>query len=467
MATAPRFSASTRQRFSDLLSSRSRHAIWATLILAALPFLLLMFYAVPAADDFCKASLSFNGEKQRSISDLVQLYYWGWSPRWLTTAIQGWLMQGGHLVISYPFLLLLAVLSQIAALGYFFREALVCRFGNALFLAFLLYVVWLTALESPAESVYWLTGATEYGLSLTSALILAGLLFSHGSKWKEFLAVGLSFVIPAQHELAGVVVCIFLLAGALTAWIWRLGVRRWVLCLAAAVLSLAIVFAAPGIRAREAQDAHEPRDAAHAMAHVKHAVNKGIEWTLAPSILLAAVYAGTFVKTRESRKRATRIALGYLAGAYLLGMFLVVGLLAASEVASGLILPGRALGWLHFVFFLFLLLLVLNGRDAFAALQKSVGVRLGVIALLMLTILASANFRAAVHDLRGPASAWRQANLERLGAHGPAAVWQPLPERPKLLMDSELQGNPAWWTNRCMANYMGMQSIVVAPASPK
>src|SRR3989442_1235006 len=53
------------------------------LIVFATPFLVLLFYSLPATDDFCKATLSFNTVPQHDVLSITWMYYTQWSPRCL------------------------------------------------------------------------------------------------------------------------------------------------------------------------------------------------------------------------------------------------------------------------------------------------------------------------------------------------------------------------------------------------
>jgi hypothetical protein len=466
MITAPKLEKAERQSIARP-SVLSRNLLLCCMVVVALPFLALTFYAVPAADDLCKASLSFNGIKQRDIYHFVLSYYLGWSPRWITTAIQGSMMRGSDLLVMYPYWLLAAIAGNICALCYFLSQLFHLRARSAFPLAVLFYLVWITTVESPAESVYWLTGATEYGLCLTFMLVLAGMLISSDTRWKKVLAPVLAFVIPAQHELAGVVVCVFLMMGAIAGSVYTHNVRRWLIPLATALLSLVFVLAAPGIRVRQAQELHDPANVTHALAFTRYALEKGVAWTLTPSILLAGRYSCSYVRKRERRNERPAVPVHLVSWALIVGLVMVLGLLAASGTLSGLALPDRAVGWLRFVFLLLIFLLVLTVRDTVAMLDASTGLSLGLTGLLCMALLTSPNFRAATHDLRASAVAWRQSNAVRFSEHGSAAIWPRLSPKPRLLMDSELAPDPSAWTNRCTANYLNMQSVSVEPESTR
>jgi len=140
-----------RKGLSRTTTLVSKYAIPVTLVLIAFPFVWLIFYATPAADDFCKASLSYYGQTQSDLLTFVRLYYGGWSARWLTNLTQGFLKRGPNLLGHYPYLLLAVIVSQILALQYFFATVLRLGYRDALFVASLFYIVWATSLGEPCR----------------------------------------------------------------------------------------------------------------------------------------------------------------------------------------------------------------------------------------------------------------------------------------------------------------------------
>jgi len=459
--TPVRLIGSLRRQWESFARQLAPYALFITLIVIGVPFIYLMFYAVPASDDFCKASLSFNGEKQHTLYAFVRLYYWGWSPRWATSFLQGLSMNTATLLEKYPVMLLMVVVTQIAALTYFFSVILKLTYRRSATAACLFYLVWLCALEKPAENVYWYTGASEYMISITSMLLVAGLLCSRQSLWKGISACTLSFLIPAQHEMAGAFLCAFLLVGAIVARVSRHQTRTWIFCLAAAALSLAVVIGSPGGHLRAAQEGRHLWNIHGTGVYVKFAIAKGVEWLPNTAALLAAGYIFLFWKPLQTDEGTTwcpRSVWALLCGS---GMVLVILEFFAVELAGGSTLPDRTVGWFHFIFWLFLFLLIIGGQQTLDKLGRSADLQLCVVALLFLA-LASGNFRYALEDLIGPAASWRHANAQRLVTRDGDVRWMRLPQKPKLLMDSEVSTDPSWWENRCEANYLNVDSVAIS-----
>ncbi len=267
----------------------------------AAPVVILLFYATPSSDDFCKATLSFNAVPQSGILNLTWHYYLEWSPRWLTTLLESLVMNKLNMVTWYGCLLLLAMLSNLAALWYFCTAVLGLTRGAALVAAAGFYLAWLFNVASPGETIYWLTGAMEYQLSVSALLVLFSLLQQpRKAPWYYILLAVVSVWIPAEHELAGALVCCLLLAGTLFLLWQRRDARHWIFPLVLASLSFAIVMFAPGMSARLAHNRGHVSNHAPLLWYLKHALlGHGVTWLLCPAILIAALYISLLPKARN------------------------------------------------------------------------------------------------------------------------------------------------------------------------
>ncbi|MGA8143042.1 MAG: hypothetical protein WB987_04035, partial [Candidatus Acidiferrales bacterium] len=186
-----------------VLTCLSRWMIPVVLIIFLAPFVALVFYSVPALDDFCKASLSYDGVPQRSALSITWLYYTQWSPRWVTTFTQSIVMSHVDLARAYGWLLLAVMVANFSALWYFFRTVFQLSRASSLLVAGVFYAAYIASLSDLAEQLYWLTGAIEYNLSFATLLVLASLLYqARRGLWYYLAIVVLSIVIPAQHEIA-------------------------------------------------------------------------------------------------------------------------------------------------------------------------------------------------------------------------------------------------------------------------
>jgi len=439
----------------EWLSLLSRWLLPSLIVLFLVPFFVLFFYAVPALDDFCKATLSFNAVPQKSAFSITWMYYTQWSPRWLTTFIQSIVMSHIDLAKSYGWLLLAVALSNIGALWYFFKTVFRLSSAGALQAAGVFYTAYVASLGDPAQQLFWVTGAIEYNLSLSTLLILVSLLYQARAATWYYCAIGiLSFAIPAQHEIAGTLLLAVLAGGIIFSKIRRLPALQWYVSFLAAIMSQVIVMLSPGNALRAAQEHRHLWDLAHLPRWVGHSFYHGIGWLSQPAILLAGCCIILLTLDNQS-KQVTGIRLPLPLGFVgLFAMFALCCEIALVETASGVWIPNRVVAWFQFVFWLLFICVLLTGVPELQRIRGASPTKLGIIFLFGFTVFGSENFRAAISDLRGPARIWWQLNDSRLHQPGgPSEFCLPTPY-PRLAIPQMLTSDSGCWVNRCLANYL-------------
>ena len=444
-----------------LLSLLSRFVLPAALIAFSVPFLVLLFYSVPASDDFCKATLSFNCVRQPGVLQITWLYYTQWSPRWLTTLLQSFVMSHVDLVSAYGWLLLSIIICNLAALWYFFRTYFALSKGTALLASASFFAAWIASIPSPEEAIFWLTGAMEYYLSFGTMLLLLSLLHKKRSSVWYYLPIAvLSIAVPAQHEIAGTFICSVLLAGVILMRVQRRPSLQWNLSFGLALLSQSVVMLTPGNKLRAAQEHRHLWDFAHLPKWMAHSFYHGFDWLSYPAFLLAACCVLLLWQQGRGEVQAANIPPRWIGLLCLLGMFVILCEYCLVELASGNWSPNRVVSWFAFVFCLLFVCLVLTGIPELARVEFSVATRTGIYILFAVSLLGSTNYRAAVEDLGGTAQAWKRIDAAQLRRRGGAVMFE-LPARyPKLSMHQQVTSDSGCWVNRCLANYLQATSVV-------
>ncbi len=448
---------------TTFLRAISRFALPVALVIFATPFVILLFYSLPATDDFCKATLSFNCVPQSGVIRITWMYYTQWSPRWLTTLLQSFVMSHVDLVAAYGWLLLSVIVSNLAALWYFFRTFFRLSRTTSLLVAATFYAAWVVTLPHPSEELFWLTGAMEYFLSLTTLLILVSLLLkARLAVWYYVAVAMLSVAVPAQHEIAGTFLCVALLAGAVIMRLRQAPTIQWWLSLGVAALSQAFVMLSPGNAFRAAQEHRHIWDLSHMPKWLAHSFYHGLTWLAHPSFLLAAGCIILLVQRDRETHAPTEQTANWLPLAVLAGMLFVLGEFFLVEMAGGHWVPERVVVWFEFVFWLLFVCVILTGAPEVFQARFSLTTRVGVLVLFAIALLGSANYRAAIEDLSGPAQAWRRLDSSRLKQRGGGALEFEAPARyPNFAMNPTLTTDAGCWVNRCFAIYLHAQSVVV------
>jgi hypothetical protein len=449
-------------RFSKLTNAASRVMLPLVLLVFAIPFTALMFYSVPAADDFCNASLSFNTVPQNGVLALTWAYYTQWSPRWVSYFLLGGSMSHGNLLHSYGWLLLLVALTNLAALWYFFSTIFKLSRSRSFLVAAVFYATWIVILGSPDQQLYWLSDVMIYNLSLSTLLVLIALLLRPRARiWYYGLVALLSIAVPAQHEVAGTFLCMAVFAASVVATVKKLPRSQWYLSLIASSVSMAIVMRSPGNAIRAVQEHKHLWDIAHFPRWLAHSAYHGIDWLAGPALLVSAFCILLLCQQAPESSVKVNAPSKWIAAAGLLGMFAIVFECALTEVATGTWLPDRVAVWFQFIFMLLFVCLVVCGAPEIYGTRFSPGTRLAVFTLFSVTLLGSANFRAAVEDVRGPAEAWWRIEDARLSQRGGTLEYEAPAAYPQLAKPQKLVEDSGCWVNRCLANYLHAQNVIV------
>ena len=426
------------------------------------PFLVLVFYSSPATDDYCKAALSYNAVRQPGVLAITWMYYMKWTPRTLTIFLQSLAMSSINLTSGYGWLLLCVITINIAALWYFFRTVFRLARTRSLVVAAVFYAAWVASITQPEQAIYWLTGATEYNLSLSALLVLVSLLYRphHSIRYYGALTV-LSLAIPALHELAGTFLCMILLTAAVFARFKKFLAPQVYVSLGLAALSQAIMMLSPGIAVRAAFEHRTLWNVGHFPMSVAHALYHGITWMRAPAVLVGTCCIFLLVQDQQAREPQFLPPRWFGIGG-LIGMFLILCQVALVEAATSTCLMPYVVTWFEFLFWLLFVCTALSGAPEIYQVRFSSRTRIGMSVLLSVLLLGSSNFKAAVEDVQsGSARSWWYMNASRLQQRGDSLEFQAPSRYPKLAMRQQLTANPECWVNRCMATYLGAKKVVV------
>ena len=454
----------TTSSLKSMLRAASTFITPTVLIIFMAPFIALLFFSLPATDDFCKATLSFgqHPQQQPDVLSVTWLYYTRWSARWLTTLLQSLIMSHVELAAAYGWLLLMIVIANFGALWYFFRTIFRLRPANSLLAAGIFYAAYVASLSDPPQELYWLTGAIEYNLSFSTVLVLVSLLYEERRKaWYYCTIVLLSIAAPAQHEIAGTFLCGLLFAGVLVLRVKKLPARQWYVSLAAAALSQAVVLLAPGNAVRAAQEHRQMWDVAHLPRWTAHAGYHSLGWTASPAILIAGFCILLLCQRNRLDWAPHASPPPWLGAASLCGLLFVVCEVAFIETATGVWLPYRVAAWFQFMFWLFLVCLIATGIPEIHQVRFSRTTNIGVFTLLAVVLLGCPNFRSALEDLGGPVQAWYRVGYSRLQQHGGSLTFEPVETYPALTFHQNLASDPGCFVNICLAHYLRADTVVV------
>jgi len=255
--------------------------------------------------------------------------------------------------------------------------------------------------------------------------------------------------------------CMVVLAGTVVARIKKLPASQWYLSLCTAGVSFAAVMLSPGNASRAAVEHKHLWDIHHLPHWFGHSFYHGSTWLAMPAIMVAAAGILLLCQQDSEKRSENNIPPRWLAVAGLVGMFAILCECGFIEVATSTWLPDRVVTWFQFVFWLLFICVAVSGVPEIYRLQFSTGAKLCVFMLLAVVLLTSDNFRNAVADVRGPAQSWWRIEASRLNQRGGSFEYEAPAAYPKLAKPQQLTGDPGCWVNRCLANYLHADSVIV------
>lgn len=483
-----------RGHSSSLALAAATFATIVTLVVATA----LTWYAHPNGDDFCVGvdvrDLGWAGCVERS--------YRLEGGRWAGYAVTCGLKQLAPLTAHYPLGPLLMLALCVLATRYLVGSVLEVRRDRRM--AWLLSVAFVAlywaGTPHPGETFYWLDSAQPYLLSVLLSMGVVGALLRlperAGARRLPAVA-GLALLaafVVGLHEIIGLALLGVLAVGALVAQLE--GDRRrlaWTVVAAAAALSFVAVFVAPGneVRARGAQASERSvvgtllaslqmwlrvLDAPMVRGVAPGSHGTPLGWVLDPRLLAATLLFATSARLQRLRPRWTErtpelwqavvplVWIGILAGSFLAGGW-----------ALGRALPFRVMNALYLVFLLgwFLTVLVyLRSPDPEPRTTSAPSLQTVSALVLALGLLFSTNLKLGVRDLaKGWARqydrqmTWRYREAARLAAAGGGELVVPeIALWPASYYRNEIRADPAAPQNRCVADYLGLDSIRLEPA---
>ena len=466
---------------------------WLGVGFCVLPLAALAFYSHPALDDFGFA---------RAARPLgwwaFQVWeYQHWQGTYTTNALLTGLNPLTHGLLDYYWLVPLLVLAALGLGAWQLCAALLPLPYQSRATALLLALV-LVQLPSPAEGLYWLTGAWAYLLSGAGALWWGALLAraAHTRSPVYFVAVGiLTAVLMGTNFVTGA-----LLAGVLLLVLLRsaAGQRRpWLVLVVLALVCLGVAVAAPGNAHRLAsvQVPQMPLGARALLAVAKAGAAASyalLNWLgngllLAVTLLLvpamsrlAAQPAPVLQRLARSPGLLSGVVLGLVLAAFL-PTYLTVQLPPPPRLRNVIYL-GFVVGWL-LAAYAWVAWWLRQGR---ALPPLPAYGRLALLAWMPLSLATDHNMRLthagigqgyttvvqAYRDwLSGDAGRYDAAQRARYAtlqaAAAPNVGLPPLPVQPVTLFYYDISANSTLWGNQAYAQFFGKKAVWVQPPGTK
>lgn len=472
--------------FCESLFKADMFLVWALSAIGLLPFILLVAYSHPSADDWYMAAAT---QQVGFIQANVDCYF-KMGGRYVSNV----LLFAHPMLVSFEFTkvyCLVIILGMVpaavwAAVRWFPGAGTLWQtaFGIMLLTAFC------AGMPSPTQAFYWLTGNTCYIVPVLLFLILAAVLGreSLGAEWRPSRArvavcCVLAFLITGCSEVAMALVLLALVVLLLAFW-WEHSRVNWpfVAMLVCVVVGIAIVMLAPGNAQRIKwynNDVHHVPAKAVVMA-LELGVRQLIVWVLLGILLpvTLVLIAGWPEEPNMTRRRAWSmifwaavLILGTVFGGFFLGTW-----------SMGDYLPLRSTNQLYFFFLLGWFVLA----GGVASLLRARGWRLprlgpvlaGAAFVIFVGIVAvgashpiwggACNVKNAWKDLLGGGAAafdkecYARYDLIRSSQAADLTVPR-LKSRPPTIFFSDLSDDPANWRNLGMSAFFHKRRLLLEP----
>jgi hypothetical protein len=478
-------------------------------MLCACTVFLLIMWAEPFMDDFCRASLgtwqiephtmglgelvwhrhqnvsdgAAFGQKQ-GIIEYTKWIYLNWSGRWAGMGLETLLLSTTTLPSAYPWLVFMLIIIQFIflylAIWNFVEDARLAAFLGAVTAS----VYWAT-MPDRQTGMFWVTGDIENQLPLTLGLLVFSFALSRHptttrrtNRLRAIAASGLGFVTPAFHELAGGVLVFALSAIAARAFLSKSSDRKmWLSVWAASVMGFLVVFVAPGNFVRMAVE-HPHRNSSLVVSGLLHTIHYHIlpwcldfkHWLLA--IVLWFDPGVARVRAKYSGMSSFRAISGFVV-VWLSSIMLAVG--AAIWAQSKIEIDGRTLDFIYGVYlsgWIALAFLLIRPHPRFSVHPAHrVTTLSSALFLFSVLVATSANTVISISDIiSGRARSWsaelnmRFAVLKTAGRNADV-TFSPLSTDPENLAWNDIKGDSKNTWNQCLSLLFGVHSIRVSIGS--
>jgi hypothetical protein len=399
---------------------------------------ILIAFAVPLADDFCRGSVG----SHNAIS-FSNHQYLTWTGRWTSMVIESSLFSAFDLYRSVPFILATQLVLRFMALTFLFRQTLRLTVAKSAFWSLLVMATYVSIMLGLGETLLWAAGSVEYELPLTFAIL--ALAFLLRSRWvAAFACVAIASTMQELIAVSIVGICVSML------WMNR-GDRKMLRATAvltmAALASTAFVLLAPGNFARAGSGPHSIVKLATLVSAFRFLI-----WTLRWAVNPATL--GLLLFVSGQRKSAKSFRPFDLIGWPLTVLGLAFTMIVLSPVS------GTSFRVTNLLCFALLLLLVYTFAGLSINPRYHRGLQIAGLLLFSAGICTSKN----IEDMATSATkahAFRQAWVERARTHKFERI-----ETPPSYFDADATPDSSSWYDLCIARYFGMSSVACPSCKP-
>lgn len=457
----------------------------ACFVLGLLPLLVLAAFSQPAADDFCL----FNRMVRYGFFGFNRSLYVGWTGRFASTFLYG-LLYGWATVTALPWSLPFKVAAFIAVIALALSLlAVFLAWGRSFFpsatipcaLAALVFMACALATPSLFEQFYWAASSIVYTLSAAWALCLVAVSYDPAVRAERlaparrvahYVAAAL-FSIAAIGSNESIVAPVLSWLAVVAAYRFRSRAARksWLAVLAAALVAVVVLVAAPGNYAR--LGVLQTEGPVRAILKTSWLLVDGIKSWITPTFVVYLAVAGLLCM-RANPSLARRWPHPFVV---LLGMLAVLwAMLFPAVWAYRGDVPERVMNTVCIAFTYFAFVVTLHVtvyvRDTYAGIADALmqlannrDVKLVMLSLAIGVTAADPQFIVIWRELgSGRAQRFSQAAEARYlraqkAGRGAVLAMPSLDDKPTTLLGNDLSADERHATNQCFALRFGLAAV--------
>ncbi len=431
-----------------------KRAAAAGMLLAVLaPFVILSFYAHPQGDDF------------HMVNTVAKLGFWGaqvhWYTEWQGRFFSAALLSANPLLFRsialyklIPAILIVLMAHALSQLLKTFAPEL--SGWDRICAALAVVGLYLWQMPSPAEGIYWYTGAMTYVFPCVLLIYLCGALKINW--WAARVAMGLLALAICGSSETTMMALVALSIGVLLSSVAYPELRKTAgVLLGFAVIGALAVVLAPGNHVRLGYFPHEHSFGKAVFADLVSAARYCVQWMVSlplAAATLAALCMGKRAKTESISKIHPLLALGFLFVIVASGLFPSIWVIQGAP-------PQRALNTVYFVFLTGWLANAYYAGSYFPGVPGFASIAMLAAALLV----QGGNLRPAWDDLLSGRAARYDRQLKETykritECRETPCVVPPLEDPPATLFFDDLKPDPEDWRNESVAFYFGKKDVI-------
>ena len=443
------------------------------LVIAFIPYLIICFYALPFADDFC---FGWTASENISFLQKVLKQYLHWNGRYTSDVLVNLHPLTTGSLLLYQLASFISVIAAPIVFFVFIRQWVAGR-SFSIIPALFISLFYLCYLPNITEGVYWYIGLVNYHLGALCFILQMSVLFKllkMNGKSPVLFSVSLLLLIVAVgfNEIGAALIPVYYLAAIIhfrTLSVRVASSRRslnvLIIHFAVAFTASAFVVCSPGNFARAIEFPQRFNFIHSVFFAGLQTIRFVVQWTASiPFILLSLLVMVNADKVECNGLKKVN------AGIWLTLLLFTVFIAALIPyLATGILGQHRTMNYIFPFFILLWIALLLSLSTHYGIAEErtpeTTGARVLIMAFVALLVISvSGNSYKILNDFRsGAFTKYRTAFMERQSAilFDPRSSIPALNRIPHSFQIVDAKSDTAWWVDKCMKKFYTETNIII------